>query len=132
MVRAFTFSALILLTGSARGAVINGDFEDGLNGWTIFEITAPDATGTVEEFNGSNQLKLWFGNTVNQSRVEVSQSYTIANAGYVSFDYHVTADPNDNGDDTISFLANIDGVTQLFLVCLTAGTNRAPTRIRSS
>lgn len=100
--------AFLLLAGSAQGAIINGDFENGLNGWTSVLEDPPITTISVED----GQLKLYTSGPAYSTRIEVGQTFTLDNKGSLSFDWSIDIGTNPTGQE-IYLMAFVDDNAQL-------------------
>jgi hypothetical protein len=88
---------LVATASSAGAAVTNGDFEDGLNGWT----TTPGGWTTIEPPPGGNHL------AITDSGGQLSQIFNIpAGAQRLEFDFKFFnngMNPNEPLSDSVSF-----------------------------
>lgn len=129
-----TLCAFVTLatTQPARAAITNGDFETGdLTGWTTEADVPPEATLSVQDINGSNQLVFDMQPAPFQMIVEASQTFSVEAPRYLSFDYSGSLTVNDAGrplyfSAVITDLSTNNFTGILALEQLTAGTLSVP------
>jgi hypothetical protein len=118
MISFFAAALLCLVAASPAFALVtNGGFEDGLNGWAVFDVNGDDLVSPFTGVNGNNVhsglAAFETGELGPLAPITLAQEVSGATAGDYVFSFWLQRDPVFEPGDSFFFSAAVNGDTKL-------------------